>query len=78
MTSVYIAVGSNLFDPVAQANNAINALKELPESEFISSSLLYTSSPMGLQDQPDYINAVVKIQTQLTLIQLLDCTQAIG
>ena len=32
---------------------------------------------MGPQDQPDYINAVVKIQTRLTPIQLLDCTQAI-
>ncbi|MCG7488833.1 2-amino-4-hydroxy-6-hydroxymethyldihydropteridine diphosphokinase [Vibrio sp. Of14-4] len=77
MTTVYIAVGSNLSDPVAQANNAIDALKELPKSELISSSLLYTSTPMGPQDQPDYINAVVKIQTQLTPIQLLDCTQAI-
>ena len=77
MTTVYIAVGSNLSDPVAQANNAINALKQLPKSEFIRSSLLYTSTPMGPQDQPDYINAVVKIQTQLTPTQLLNCTQAI-
>ncbi|WP_114784943.1 2-amino-4-hydroxy-6-hydroxymethyldihydropteridine diphosphokinase [Vibrio tetraodonis] len=77
MTTVYIAIGSNLSDPIARANNAIDALKELPESEFISSSLLYTSTPMGPQDQPDYINAVVKIQTRLTPIQLLDCTQVI-
>lgn len=77
MTTVYIAIGSNLSDPIAQANNAINALKQLPKSEFINCSMLYTSTPMGPQDQPDYINAVVEIHTHLTPIELLDCTQAI-
>ena len=77
MSTVYIAIGSNLSDPVAQAKSAINALKQLPKSEFKRSSMLYTSTPMGPQNQPDYINAVVEIQTELTPIELLDCTQAI-
>lgn len=77
MITAYIAVGSNLSDPVTQANDAIEALKQLPKSQFVSSSSLYSSSPMGPQDQPDYINAVVAIQTELTPIELLDCTQAI-
>ncbi|GAK83550.1 2-amino-4-hydroxy-6-hydroxymethyldihydropteridine pyrophosphokinase [Vibrio ponticus] len=77
MITVYIAVGSNLADPVAQANAAIDALKLLPSSEFIQASQLYSSTPMGPQDQPDYINAVVAIKTQLTPLELLDCTQAI-
>ncbi|MBA5762176.1 2-amino-4-hydroxy-6-hydroxymethyldihydropteridine diphosphokinase [Vibrio sp. 404] len=77
MITVYIAVGSNLADPVAQANVAIDALKQLPKSEFIQASKLYSSTPMGPQNQPDYINAVVAIQTELTPLELLDCTQAI-
>lgn len=77
MITVFIAVGSNLSDPVGQAKNAIDALKCLPKSEFIQSSSLYSSTPMGPQDQPDYINAVVEIQTELTPLDLLDCTQAI-
>lgn len=77
MITVFIAVGSNLSDPVGQAKNAIEALKCLPKSEFIQSSKLYSSTPMGPQDQPDYINAVVEIQTKLTPLELLDCTQAI-
>ncbi len=77
MITAYIAVGSNLSDPVTQANDAIEALKQLPKSQFVSSSSLYSSTPMGPQDQPDYINAVVAIQTELTPIELLDCTQAI-
>ena len=77
MITVFIAVGSNLADPVTQANDAIEALKQLPKSQFKQSSNLYSSTPMGPQDQPDYINAVVEITTELTPLELLDCTQAI-
>jgi 2-amino-4-hydroxy-6-hydroxymethyldihydropteridine diphosphokinase len=77
MTIAYIAVGSNLADPVSQAKLAIETLKTLPKSKFVQASSLYSSSPMGPQDQPDYINAVVCIQTELTPLELLDCTQAI-
>lgn len=77
MITAYIAVGSNLADPVSQAKQAIEALKTLPKSEFLLASSLYSSTPMGPQNQPDYINAVVSINTSLTPLELLDCTQAI-
>ncbi|MDN3615101.1 MAG: 2-amino-4-hydroxy-6-hydroxymethyldihydropteridine diphosphokinase [Vibrio gallaecicus] len=77
MITAYIAVGSNLADPVSQANLAIETLKNLPRSTFIATSKLYSSTPMGPQNQPDYINAVVAIQTELTPLELLDCTQKI-
>ncbi|GAJ70849.1 2-amino-4-hydroxy-6-hydroxymethyldihydropteridine pyrophosphokinase [Vibrio sp. JCM 18904] len=77
MITAYIAVGSNLADPVSQAKQAIEALKTLPKSEFVQASSLYSSTPMGPQNQPDYINAVVSINTSLTPIELLNCTQAI-
>ncbi|MBC3617830.1 2-amino-4-hydroxy-6-hydroxymethyldihydropteridine diphosphokinase [Vibrio metschnikovii] len=77
MTIAYIAVGSNLAKPILQAKQAIEALKQLPKSQFIAASSLYTSTPMGPQDQPEYINAVVVIDTQLSPLALLDCTQAI-
>lgn len=77
MILVYIAVGSNLGDPIAQAKQAIEALKCLPDSRFLSASSLYSSTPMGPQNQPDYINAVVAIETDLTPLELLDCTQNI-
>ncbi|WP_260259893.1 2-amino-4-hydroxy-6-hydroxymethyldihydropteridine diphosphokinase [Vibrio intestinalis] len=77
MITAYIAIGSNLADPVSQANDAIEALKTLPRSEFLAASQLYSSTPMGPQNQPDYINAVAAIKTELTPLELLDCTQAI-
>lgn len=77
MIKVYIAIGSNLSNPVSQAKNAIEALKLLPNSRFINVSSLYSSTPMGPQDQPDYINAVAEIDTLLSPIELLDQTQKI-
>ena len=77
MIKVIIAIGSNLGDPVAQAEAAIDALHQLPESTVTAVSSLYSSSPMGPQDQPDYINAVIEIETTLSPLALLDLTQKI-
>ena len=73
----YIGVGSNQADPFKQAKLAIKTLQHLPKSLFCKCSSLYHSAPMGPQEQPDYINAVVKIDTQLTAIELLDELQKI-
>ncbi|QUM77699.1 2-amino-4-hydroxy-6-hydroxymethyldihydropteridine diphosphokinase [Moritella sp. 24] len=76
-TRCYIAIGSNLADPVSQAKEAITALQTLTASRFIAVSSLYASKPMGPQEQPDYINAVACVDTRLTPIQLLDALQHI-
>jgi 2-amino-4-hydroxy-6-hydroxymethyldihydropteridine diphosphokinase len=73
----YIGIGSNQADPINQAKQAISALKKLPETQLIISSSLYCSTPMGPQDQPDYINAVVQLDTQLSPLKLLDALQQI-
>lgn len=74
---VYIAVGSNLGEPLQTAQEAILELVEHPDLEVLASSSLYSSKPMGPQDQPDYVNAVVCAKTNLTPMALLDATQAI-
>lgn len=73
----YIGLGSNLADPVEQVKVAINNLQSLPYSHLVDWSSLYASPPMGPQDQPDYINAVVAIETTLSAHELLDALQAI-
>lgn len=77
MITAYIAIGSNLSNPVEQANKAIEALAQHPDIHLMACSSLYSSTPMGPQDQPDYINAVAKVHTELSPLALLDCTQAI-
>jgi 2-amino-4-hydroxy-6-hydroxymethyldihydropteridine diphosphokinase len=77
MIRSYIAIGSNLGDPISQATSAIEALKQIPAITVVAESSLYSSTPMGPQNQPDYINAVVAIDTALTPLELLNATQAI-
>ena len=73
----FIGVGSNLQEPLEQVRQAIRALTALPESRLLRASSLYGSRPMGPQDQPDYINAVVQIETRLSALSLLHALQAI-
>jgi len=77
MKGVFIGLGSNLADPIVQIESAITALNELDEVTVLNRSSLYSSPPMGPQDQPDYINAVVEVDTTLFAHNLLDSLQEI-
>jgi len=77
MSICYIGIGSNLGNPVEKAQQAIVALRQLPNCSMVNASSLYCSKPMGPSDQPDYINAVVKLKTDLTPLALLDVLQNI-
>lgn len=68
---VFIALGSNLEDPVSQIRRAFDELATLPESRLLAYSSLYRSAPVGKCDQPDFINAVVQIETSLSPHNLL-------
>jgi 2-amino-4-hydroxy-6-hydroxymethyldihydropteridine diphosphokinase len=74
---VYIGLGSNLALPEKQIQAACSSLAKLPDTELIKCSSLYQSQPMGPQDQPDYVNAVVLIETALSPETLLQQTQLI-
>lgn len=73
--SAYIGIGSNLETPVNQVQQAIQELRNLPYCQLLKASSLYASNPMGPQDQPDYINAVVHLGTDLEPLALLDALQ---
>jgi 2-amino-4-hydroxy-6-hydroxymethyldihydropteridine diphosphokinase len=73
---VYIGVGSNLSNPRLQVRNAIAQITQAENITLISASSLYISKPMGPQDQDDYVNAVVCIETNLAPLELLDTLQA--
>lgn len=77
MTLVYIALGSNLASPLEQVNAAVNAIREIPESRVVAVSSFYRTPPLGPQDQPDYLNAAVVLETTLEPETLLDHTQRI-
>lgn len=75
--TAYIGLGSNLSDPRLQVSLAAQAISTIKNSEKIALSSLYLSKPMGPQDQDDYINAVISIETSLSALALLDELQSI-
>ncbi len=77
MALAFIALGSNLNYPLLQANNAINALKNLQKTDVVAVSPFYRSKPLGPQDQHDYLNAVIKLVTTLSPLMLLKHLQDI-
>lgn len=76
-TLCYIAIGSNLASPLEQVKAALDALGEIPKSRVVAVSSFYRTPPLGPQDQPDYLNADVALETTLEADALLDHTQRI-
>ena len=72
MTLAYIALGANLGDAEATVAAAIAALAELPETRLVAVSSLYRTAPVGLKNQPDFINAVVALEAALAPQPLLE------
>lgn len=77
MTHCYIGLGSNLADPAAQLRSALARMEEIPQTQVQGCSSFYASAPIGPGEQPDYVNAVACLETQLTAEMLLDALQAI-
>ena len=65
----YIGQGSNLGDSKVILTEAVHKLASLGD---VKTSKLYQSPPMGPQDQPNYLNAVVQLSTNLAPLALLD------
>lgn len=76
-TMAYIGLGSNLSQPIKQVQAAISEIEKIVQSNIVKVSSLYLSKPMGPQDQDDYINAVLAIETTLTPLELLNTLQNI-
>lgn len=77
ITECYIGLGSNLEDPYAHVIDALWDIDQIEHTDLVSFSSLYTSRPMGPQDQPPYVNAAACIHTHLHAQDLLNALQAI-
>lgn len=74
--TVYIGLGSNLANPIAQLQTALTTLASSPNIALIKQSSFYQSDSL-LDGQPQYINAVAQIETTLSPEHLLDALQQI-
>jgi 2-amino-4-hydroxy-6-hydroxymethyldihydropteridine diphosphokinase len=82
MSIAYVALGANLGDPAATVRAAFGALANLPESRVVHCSSLYRTAPVGLTEQPEFVNAVAMLETTLApealLNALLEVEQRFG
>lgn len=72
-----IGVGSNLGDRQAALVAAVTALRSRAGIFEIVASSIYETAPVGVQDQPKFLNAVIAIRTSFTPEALLQTLQEI-
>lgn len=76
MHNAFIALGSNLAGdldcPASQILRAFQAIEKIPKTRLVKRSSLYLSAPVGYDSQPDFINAVAQVHTNLDASELLD------
>ena len=77
MNNIFIALGSNLANPRKQVENGILSIKKIDGVKLLGKSSLYETPPVGILDQPNFINAVIKIYSTLNALDLLDKLLAI-
>ena len=77
MTLAYVGLGANIGEPRRQLQTALKELNGLPKTRMTAASGLYRSAPVGHPDQPDFLNAVVELDTELSPDALLDNLQEI-
>jgi 2-amino-4-hydroxy-6-hydroxymethyldihydropteridine diphosphokinase len=73
----YVGVGSNLSEPRSQVLTALARLAQLPRTRVMLTSRLYASRPFGPIAQPDFVNAVAGLLTQLPAQALLQELRAV-
>ncbi len=73
----YIGLGSNLNNPVAQLRMARSRLSMLPRTRLERCSSFYRTAPVGYTEQPDFLNAVCRLNTELDAATLVENLLAI-
>ncbi len=71
MVVAYISLGSNLGDRQSLMDQAVAAIAKLPRTQLMQVSHIQETEPLGVTDQPNFLNAVAKVETQLPAEELL-------
>ena len=73
----FVGLGANLDNPMQQVRHAIRELDAIGRTRVVAVSSMYRSVPVGYRDQPDFVNAVAKLQTELSPRELLGALHVI-
>jgi len=72
--TAYLGLGGNLDGATAAISTALELLDVNPNIDVRAVSSLYQTAPIGLTSQPDFVNAVARIETRLSPEDLLSAT----
>ena len=70
--TVFLGLGSNLEQPLVQLSRALREIHEIPNTALVRVSSFYDTAPIGLAEQPNFVNAVAELQTGLNPSELLN------
>ncbi len=76
-TTAYLGLGTNLGDREGNLRQALKELDALPTMERDRTSSIYETAPVGVTEQPDFLNLVVSVRTRLSPHELLDVLQGV-
>jgi 2-amino-4-hydroxy-6-hydroxymethyldihydropteridine diphosphokinase len=71
-TAAFLGLGSNLGDRLWNLSRAVALLADGGEVRIARSSRVYETDPLGGPEQPDYLNAVIEVDTSLDARPLLE------
>ncbi|MFH1981075.1 MAG: 2-amino-4-hydroxy-6-hydroxymethyldihydropteridine diphosphokinase [Pseudomonadota bacterium] len=74
---VFVAVGSNLGDKLANCREAVRRLTGQPDVRAVAASRFYRTAPVDYTDQDWFVNSAILIETRFSPHDLLDCLKAI-
>ncbi|MGB2601220.1 MAG: 2-amino-4-hydroxy-6-hydroxymethyldihydropteridine diphosphokinase [Candidatus Omnitrophota bacterium] len=77
MVIVYLGIGSNIGDREKNFEEALSRLKKIDGVEALEASSTYYTKPVGGPVQDDYLNGVLKIETIIPPVELLDILKSI-
>lgn len=77
MNVAYVSIGTNMGDRAGYLKQAVDYLRTMNEVESVGMSSIYETSPVGVTDQADFLNVVVRITTSLSPEELLVACQKI-
>ena len=71
MNQVYLGIGSNKNHPYFRINTVLRQINRIKSTNIVKKSGLYVTKPLGPQAQPNFINSVIEIKTNLEPLELL-------
>ena len=71
MNTVVLGVGTNLGDRLQNMNTAVRALNLLPQTKVLRASRVYETAPVGVEEQPMFLNAVLEVETEMSPLSML-------